>query len=58
MLKAFFFVVVVCVLAFAFLEWLFRPTQPTASERNKPSESSRDRGAERAKAVRAGGRDS
>jgi hypothetical protein len=55
---ALFLILVVCVLAFASLEWLFRPTQPTASERNKPSESSRDRDRERSLAARAGGRGS
>jgi hypothetical protein len=55
MLNGLFFILVLCVLAFALLEWLFRPTQPTPSERNKPSESSAE---EKARAARAGGRDS
>jgi hypothetical protein len=55
MLKALFFILVLCVLAFAFLQWLFRPTQPTPSERNKPSESSAEK---KVRAARAGGRDS
>jgi hypothetical protein len=52
MLQAFVLILVLCALAFAFLELLFRPTP---SERNKPSEGSAE---EKVRAARAGGRDS
>jgi hypothetical protein len=50
MLKAFLLILVLCLLAFAFLELLFRPTP---SERSKPSEGSAEK---KARAARAGGR--
>ena len=52
MLKALFVILVLCVLEFALLELLF---QPTPSEREKPSEDSAET---KARAARAGGRDS
>jgi len=50
MLKAFLLILVLSVLAFAFLELLFRPTP---IERTKPSEGSAEK---KARAARAGGR--
>jgi hypothetical protein len=50
MLKAFLLILVLCVLVFAFLELLFRPTP---IERSKPSEGSAEK---KARAARAGGR--
>jgi hypothetical protein len=55
MLKAFFVILVLCVLAFAFLEWLFWRTPDRTGEHNKPSEPSAEK---KVRAARAGGRDS
>ena len=52
MLKALFFILVLCVLEFALLELLFRPTP---IERGKPPEGSTEK---KVRAARAGGRDS
>jgi len=52
MLKAFALILVLCVLEFALLELLFRPTP---IERGKPPEGSTEK---KARAARAGGRDS
>ena len=52
MLNAFFLMLVLCVLEFALLEWLFRPTP---SERNEPSDHSSEK---KVRAARAGGQDS
>ena len=52
MLKAFALILVLCVLEFALLELLFRPTP---IERDKPSEGPAEK---KVRAARAGGRDS
>ena len=55
MLKAFFLLLVLSFLAFAFLEWLFRSTADRPGESNNPSEPPAEK---KVRAVRAGGRDS